>query len=209
MSNLLNLLKAYPLVSDQVDLGELAVILAELDKLDRRHVKGDVVEFGCYVGTTSLFLQRALRQAASLRRLYVYDSFEGLPPKSHYDESPVGQQFVTGSLSVAKSQFIHNFKRAALPLPTIKKAWFSELKGADVPDGVALAFLDGDYYDSVKIPLRLLGERLSEGAVIVVDDYQNEALPGAARAVDEWMQSHPRCDMRVQASLAIITYRSA
>jgi hypothetical protein len=41
------------------------------------------------------------------------------------------------------------------------------------------------------------------GAIIVVDDYANEALPGVARAVDEWLRIHGG-KLRVEASLAII-----
>ena len=42
------------LLSDQVDERELAIILRELEKVLVADVEGDVVEFGCYVGTTSV-----------------------------------------------------------------------------------------------------------------------------------------------------------
>lgn len=42
------------LLSDQVSESEIKVILRELSKT--RAVLGDVVEFGCYVGTTSVFI---------------------------------------------------------------------------------------------------------------------------------------------------------
>jgi O-methyltransferase len=44
---------------------------------------------------------------------------------------------------------------------------------------------------------------LSKGAIIVVDDYGNDTLPGAAKAVDEWLESH-KATIRVEHSLAII-----
>ena len=67
-----------------------------------------------------------------------------------------------------------------------------------------LAFLDGDYYESIRDSLRVITSKLLPGAVIIVDDYANEALPGAARAVDEWIRDRGVV-LRVEASLAIIT----
>jgi hypothetical protein len=41
------------------------------------------------------------------------------------------------------------------------------------------------------------------GATIVVDDYSNAALPGVAKAVDQWSSKH-KVSMKVEKSLAII-----
>jgi O-methyltransferase len=189
------------LLSDQVDEREVRVVLRELETVLGREVPGNVVEFGCYVGTTSVFLAGRLK--ATGRKLYLYDSFEGLPPKTGEDESPAGMQFKTGELLATKKQLIKNLKQANVPMPVIKKGWFSALTEADVPERIAFAFLDGDYYHSVRDPLRLIWPRLAPGAIIMVDDYANEALPGAARAVDEWLRSHP-AHLAVEHSLAII-----
>lgn len=189
------------LLSDQVDEREVRVVLRELETVLSREVPGDVTEFGCYVGTTSVFLAGRLK--ATGRKLYLYDSFEGLPPKTGEDESPAGMQFKTGELLATKKQLIKNLKQANVPMPVIKKGWFSALTEADVPERIAFAFLDGDYYHSVRDPLRLIWPRLAPGAIIVVDDYANEALPGAARAVDEWLRSDP-AHLSVEHSLAII-----
>lgn len=189
------------LLSDQVDEREVRVVLRELEAVLAREVPGDVVEFGCYVGTTSVFFAGRLK--ATGRKLYLYDSFEGLPPKTGEDESPAGMQFKTGELLATKKQLIKNLKQANVPMPVIKKGWFSALTEADVPERIAFAFLDGDYYHSVRDPLKLIWPRLAPGAIIVVDDYANEALPGAARAVDEWLRSHP-AHLAVEHSLAII-----
>ena len=94
--------------------------------------------------------------------------------------------------------------QSGVPVPRIKKAWFSELTVNDVPAKVAFAFLDGDYYQSIVDPLKLLEGRLTPGATIIVDDYGNAALPGAARAVDEWLKRHPTATKRVEHSLAVI-----
>lgn len=196
------LINRYPIISDQVDSHELSVILATCERALGQTDHGALVEFGCYAGTTSLFIARLLHD--NTREFHVYDSFEGLPDKSKQDISPAGEQFKAGELLATKKSFIMNFKKAGLPLPMIHKGWFSNVTEDDVPNEIAFAFLDGDYYQSIIDPLKLIWPRLVPGAIIVVDDYQNEALPGARRAVDDWVRAHP-ARLRIEASLAILT----
>lgn len=196
------LLALYPLISDQVDKDELDVILRELE--NALPYDGAVVEFGCYAGTTSLFIRRVLDAQKDEREFHVYDSFAGLPEKLLQDLSPAGEQFKTGELAVTTRQFTMNFKKADLQPPRIHKGWFAELSAEDIPDSIAFAFLDGDYYESIMTPLGLIEKRLAPKAIVVVDDYANEALPGAQKAVDEWLQRHPERKLRVEKSLAII-----
>jgi O-methyltransferase len=182
------LLRTYPIVSDQVDAKELRFVLEQLEKA--LVVEGAVVEFGCYIGTTSLFIRRLLDGYKDQRPFHVYDSFEGLPEKAQQDLSPAGEQFKAGELSVSKKRFLQEFTKAHLVPPVIHKGWFSDVAPVDVPAPIAFAFLDGDYYDSIKDSFKAIESKLTKGAIIVVDDYANEALPGAARAVDEWCASH-------------------
>ncbi len=191
------------LLSDQVTEAELAIVLRELARACQTTARGSVVELGCYVGTTSVFIADYLRSKTSQSIFHVYDSFAGLPEKSTQDSSPAGDQFKTGELLATKGQFIQNFKRAGLPLPVIHKAWFEDLTDKDIPEQICFAFLDGDYYSSIKTSLKLIWPKLTAGAVVVVDDYQNEALPGAGKAVDEWLKTHP-AKLKIEASLAIL-----
>ncbi len=194
----------YPLISEQVSKAEVKIILDYLSSALRNTKQGDVVELGCYTGTTSLFIQRLLQLQNYDRQFHVYDSFEGLPPKSSKDQSPAGEQFVAGELSASKKEFITNFKKANLRLPIIHKDWFSELSEVEVPRKIAFAFLDGDYYQSIRQSLALIENKLVPGSVVVVDDYQSEALPGARKAVDEWLVANPNHKLRITNSLAII-----
>ncbi len=203
------LLQQFNLISDQMERQELKVLLAELERLLLKDVPGSMVEFGCYTGTASLFIARMLHALAPDRTFHVYDSFEGLPEKSVEDQSAAGEQFKRGELAASKREFITNFKKANLKLPIIHKGWFSDVQSKDLPEQIAFAFLDGDYYNSVLVPLRQIWPLLSPGAVVIIDDYQNEALPGASKAVDEWLDTHTMARFRVEASLAIITLPAA
>jgi len=145
-----------------------------------------------------------LVQRQSTKSLHLYDSFAGLPEKTKPDQSPAGEQFKRGELHARKPNLIQHFRQAGLTLPTIHKAWFSDLSGDDIPTQIAFAFLDGDFYESIRDSLRLIEGKLSPGSTIVIDDYQSEALPGAARAVDEWLKNR-RAKVRIEASLAIVS----
>ena len=164
---------------------------------------GDFVELGCYEGDTSLLLAELLRETGSGKKLWLHDSFEGLPAKTAEDESAAGENFQEGVLAVSKREVKLRFLRAGLPVPIIKKAWFADLTAADLPETIALAFLDGDLYQSIKESLLLVEDRMTTGGVIVVHDYNNPELPGVTKAVDEWISKNPH-QLAQKDSLAII-----
>ncbi len=205
MSITKELLQKYPIISEQIEEDELLVILEELEKILDINLDGDICEFGCFVGTTSLFLQRLITQTDPKKKLYLYDSFEGLPEKMPQDQSAAGTEFISGELMATKSQLKLNFKKASLKIPKIKKAWFSDLKQKDVPRQICFAFLDGDFYNSTKDCLGLIQDNISRGGIIIVDDYDNPALPGARKAIDEFLGQNTTYKLiRVTKSLAVL-----
>ena len=171
--------------NDQVSESETTKILDSAKKALAN--PGDLVEFGCYKGDTSLLLADLLRQNHSAKKLWLYDSFEGLPEKSPQDQAELNPEFTTGALSTSKRELKLRFLRGNLPVPIIKKAWFTDLTEEDLPKQISFAFLDGDFYDSIKTSLRLIKPRLTPQSIIVVHDYYNHRLPGVAKAVDEFL----------------------
>ena len=158
---------------------------------------GDFVELGCYEGDTSLLLAELLRDANSgdansgredAKRLWIYDSFEGLPAKTDADFSVAGEAFQAGVLAVSKREVKLRFLRAGLPVPVITKGWFSDLTDNDLPPKIAFAFLDGDLYESIRDSLKLVENKMIDGGIIIVHDYNNPELPGVTKAVDEWLK---------------------
>ena len=200
-----HLLTKYPIISDQVDATELGALLRELEAVLQSGVTGNVVEFGCYVGTTSLFIRRLLDAYNFTGEFHVYDSFAGLPEKTQADASAAGEQFKAGELLAPRKTFVQNFKKADLELPTIHKGWFADFTPDDVPESIIFAFFDGDFYESIADSFRVCDGKFQKTATIVVDDYANEALPGAARAVDEWLANNRQYTSRTESSLAIIS----
>ncbi len=138
-------------------------------------------------------------------KLWVYDSFAGLPAKTREDASGAGANFKEGELFVSKREVIDKVRRHGLKNVIIKKAWFDQLTDHDLPAVIAFAFCDGDLYSSIKTSLQLVLPRLERGGTILVHDYNNPELPGSARAVDEFLRSHPEFKLQIRHTLAILT----
>jgi O-methyltransferase len=194
------------LISDQVSRDDVALVWRELEAVLDAGVPGAVVEFGCYVGTTSLFIRRLLdeRDESGAREFHVYDSFEGLPPKVAADTSAAGADFLAGKLAVSKKEFLRQFQTAGLKPPVTHKGWFNQLPSADVPEKIAFAFLDGDFYDSILDSLKLVWPRLTPGACVLIDDYQRPELPGVERAVRDFFHGKSMPAVRVTHNIAAI-----
>ena len=184
--------------NDQVSAKETEYILETAKKC--LAVSGDFVELGCYKGDTSLLLADLLKD--SLKQLWIYDSFEGLPEKTDFDESPLGENFKEGELLVTKREVKERFLRSGLKLPVIKKGWFSDFSKSDLPEEIAFCFLDGDFYESIRDGLLLVEDILAPEASLIVHDYNNPALPGVKKAVDAWIGTRR---LHVLESCAIIS----
>ena len=181
-------------------------------------LEGDFVEMGCYRGDTSLLLQRliersspainlgssgdsqALPEYETRKRLWIYDSFEGLPEKTVEDASAAGDSFKAGELMVTKREVVERFKKAGLKVPRVKKGFFEDLTEGDLPEKIAFAFLDGDLYRSIRTSLKLVAPKMVKGGIIIVHDYNNPQLPGVTKAVNEFA-----ADVKQVETLAIIS----
>ena len=186
----------------QIPNREAELVLDELPRtLD---LTGDVVEFGCYEGDTSILLADVLRDNPG-KWLYLYDSFEGLPEKTAEDKSADGWRFQAGELKASPDTVRSKFKKYALPEPVIVKGWFNELDNSDLPTEISFALLDGDFYESIKTSLELVAPRMVAGGIIVVHDYRNARLPGSALAVNEFLAEHKdEYTFRIAATMAIM-----
>lgn len=201
-----NLMRDYSLISEQMTKKRLQIVLRLLAQALDKEPTGDIVEFGCYIGTTSLFIRRLLDLVQNNNHMFhVYDSFEGLPPKTIKDASVAGSDFKAGELKTSKRQFIRNFKKAGLVPPVIHKSWFRDLRDKEIPDLINFALIDADFYTSIMEGLNLVWPRLMSGGTLVVDDYERSNLPGVSRAIEDFFkQTEQPANILHQQNLAII-----
>lgn len=170
----------------QVDEGESRVVLSRLRTVLATGVRGDAVELGCYKGEMSVRL--GLELVDTDKDLWLYDSFEGLPEKGAFDGGST--EFARGELAATLDEVLGKFRKQGLVEPFVVKGWFSELTGRELPVEICFAFLDGDFYESIKDSLRLVVGRMTPGGVVVVHDFRNGKLPGVRRAVAEFVEEN-------------------
>jgi hypothetical protein len=161
-------------------------------------VGGDVCEFGCNEGATSRLLAHEILPHAD-RRLWLFDSFEGLPAPGEKDRliddiAGVGSMAAYQGAMRAHEDQVRD-KLALVPFPPdrtrIVKGWIDKtLATTDVPSAVAFAYVDFDFYDPIRLALEFLDRTMPAGGFAVVDDY-GFFSEGAQLAVDEFVAARP------------------
>lgn len=166
--------------------GQLEYILKNLFSV--LNVSGEVVELGCNVGMTSSYLQRLIKASDVDKQLFVYDSFEGLPPKTAEDGSTPCDK---GASAVSMEMFKKTFADARLELPVINKGFFGDLSDDAYPQEICFAFFDGDFYGSIMDSFKKVYHKLQPGAVVLVHDYGYAPFPGVKKACDDFLADKP------------------
>lgn len=145
-------------------------------------VEGDVVELGCNVGTTSLFIQQALLPFD--KKFHVYDSFEGIPEPQEIDETDLKG----GMAKTTREVFESNFESRNIPIPEIHVGWF---KDQEYPEKICFAFFDGDMYSSIMDSFEKVYSRMPKGGIVIVHDYGWSRTKGVVKACNEFLKDKP------------------
>jgi len=163
-------------------------------------VPGDVIETGVWRGGSTI-LMRAVLAAYGVtdRRVWVADSFEGLPPPNSTDyPSDEGVDLrLYPELSVSLEQVQSYFERYDLLDGQVRflKGWFRDTLPTAPIDQLAVIRLDGDLYESTMDALVHLYPKLSVGGYLIVDDYG--ALLPCREAVHDYRAAHDIHDVLV------------
>jgi O-methyltransferase len=149
-------------------------------------VPGDVWECGVYRGGTAAMMAAFLADHGPAKKLYLFDTFEGMPETDAERDLHRSGDFSDTSLEAVTRYVGHGelcvFRKGFLP------DTFAGLESAQV----ALAHIDLDIHSSILDSLRFLWPRLSFGGFLVFDDYGFPTCPGARAAVDEFFE-HEAC----------------
>jgi O-methyltransferase len=152
-------------------------------------VAGDFIETGAWRGGMTIFMRALLKvHGDTQRRVWVADSFEGLPaPKDAADGWDYSN---VDYLKVSLEKVQDNFRRFGLLDDQVQflKGWFSDTLPTAPIQSLAILRLDGDMYSSTMDALVNLYPRLSPGGFVIVDDYFS--WPACRRAVDEFRAEH-------------------
>ena len=152
------------------------------------NLTGDVVECGCARGGSAALMALALRQLSARRRIWLFDTFAGLPAPTHEDPDYHIADLYTGSClgTVAEVRRFFEDLDVADDVLFIKGLFQDTLPVSGVSQ-IALLHVDGDWYESVKTCLEQLYDKVIPGGIIQFDDYGY--WKGARKAVDEFLRT--------------------
>jgi O-methyltransferase len=170
-------------------------------------IPGDYCEFGVWQGTTFSHAYKLMAPYFPEMRFVALDSYEGLPKPNGIDaKEGYSSHFYERQFSCSREEFLRNLRRNGVDLSRVKvvKGWFNETLTREVAashgvDRIAVAWIDCDLYESTVPVLEYLTGRISEGSVILFDDWRCfRNLPdfGQQRAVREWLHRNPRISMK-------------
>lgn len=192
----------------------LANIIETTEYVLEAGISGDFVECGVWKGGSVALMAYVMNAKGDRRELHLFDSFGDIcEPDARLDgERAVkevgGIDFAQGRLrSVAgvydnrggggNELLVERLIVSGIGYPAerihLHKGWFQETVPAtkEKIESIALLRLDGDWYASTKVCLEHLYDKVSNGGIIIVDDYG--AYDGCRRAVEEfWAQRNIR-----------------
>lgn len=159
-------------------------------------LEGDIVECGVWKGGMIAAISEALD---GTRKSWLFDSFEGLPPASDID----GAAAKKWQQNTSHPEYYDNCRaapddaREAMDLSGTKnaaivKGWFDKtVPHADILK-IAVLRLDGDWYDSTRVCLDHLYQKVTDGGIVIIDDYY--FWDGCARAVHDFLSENGIAD---------------
>jgi hypothetical protein len=175
-----------------VGLKRLANIRESVETVLSDGVPGDLVETGVWRGGSCIFMRGILAAHGDPdRRVWVCDSFEGLPEHDGRYEADIGDQFHTFTeLAISVEEVQENFRRYGLLDDRVQflKGWFADTLGTAPIDQIAVLRLDGDMYSSTMDALEPLYDKVSPGGFVIIDDYG--AVPACAQAIHDYRDAH-------------------
>lgn len=171
-----------------------------IQQIEQQGTEGCLLECGCALGGSAIVMAAA---KSPQRPFYVYDVFGMIPPPSDKDGKDVLDRY--GVISSGQAQgikgnkyygyeedlqekVVQNFTRHGFPPREhnvhLVKGLFQDTLHVEKP--VALAHVDGDWYESVSVCVERIAPRLVKGGAIVIDDYDHWS--GCQRAVDDFLK---------------------
>jgi tetratricopeptide (TPR) repeat protein len=165
-----------------------------LQEIHERNIAGDTAEFGIFEGWWINFFWEATERLGLARRIYGFDSFEGLSEPHPEHDSGLWKK---GHYACSLEQVRMNVQAQQRPRIKLVKGFFEKsLRGADalLAKKFCYARIDCAIYQRALDCLRYLGPRLADGAILVFDDWPHARGLGEQRAFEEWLPEVPNLD---------------
>jgi len=177
---------------------KLFALISAVRYVVEHDIPGDLVECGVWRGGSMQAAAMALLQAGSTARdLYLFDTYEGMPPPSDIDRRRDGRTAAELLASADRTAPVWAVAHlddvregmAAVGYPDDRvhyvRGMVEDTVPTRAPQTISILRLDTDWYASTRHELTHLYPRLSSGGVLIIDDYGY--WQGSRRAVEEFL----------------------
>lgn len=166
---------------------------------EERNIHGAIVECGVAGGGTAAMMTLTSIELGHISRMkWFFDSYEGLPEPTAEDYEngktgnfvrPLPKGSCLGTVEQVSNLLFNTlgFEPGEIRLV---KGWFQDTVPSlrEEVGGIAVLRLDGDWYESTKIPLENFYPQVVPGGFVIVDDYAT--CFGSRKAVDDFRASN-------------------
>lgn len=156
------------------------MMLAELLRLVHE-TPGDTAECGVFTGNSSQLICLA-NQASSLPKCHhMFDSFEGVSEPTQED----GEHWTKGDLSCG----LERVKQRLSSFDQVEyyPGWIPSRFDAVANSKFSFVHLDVDLYEPTRHSISFFYPRMSDGGIILCDDFGSGVCPGATKACNEFL----------------------
>jgi Macrocin-O-methyltransferase (TylF) len=171
-----------------VEIDYVKMLLADIKSRD---IPGALAEFGIFQGWWVDHLWQFTEEIGLDRDVYGFDSFAGLSRPHPEFDAPFWQE---GQYACDLATVRANVKAEERHRIKLVEGYFANsLTRADAQsvESYCFARIDCDIYEPALQCLRYLGPRLSDGAVLVFDDWPHKLNEGEQKAFQEWLPEVP------------------
>jgi hypothetical protein len=188
----------WPLFVGKVPMG---VFLARYEILKKTiDIPGHIAEFGSFNGSNLLYMAKVMQLLSphNLKRMYSFDSFEGLTEISPEDKlSDSEKSNYKGNKELLEEAIsVYDLDETIeLQVGYIENT-LPEFLNRNKHVMFSLIYIDTDLYSSTKIILEKCWTRLSQGGIIVFDEGYHDRFQGEGQALQEFLHDHSgSCEM--------------
>jgi O-methyltransferase len=157
---------------------------------------GAVAECGVFRGSTLIAMALYLKQHKLPRTVYGFDSFEGfgatIRGDLNFERTQIDPNMTETSFSDTSVEIVAGKARLfGLRNVELIKGFFETSLARCPEERFAFVHLDCDTYVGYRDCLLHFYPRLSPGATVVFDEYDDPAWPGCNKAVEEFLADKP------------------
>ena len=156
-----------------------------LNYVRKNNIDGDFIETGVWRGGACIFVKKYLDMYEMNRKVFVADSFKGLPPPEiPQDEGANYHMFPELAISLEKVTSYFKQYGCLDDNVVFLEGWFKDtLPNNEKIEKLSILRMDGDMYKSTMDVFESCYHKLSVGGFCIIDDW---CIPDCREAVEDW-----------------------